>query len=309
METVAFALKILDKKELYNSSSGGAFTALSNYILGNGGIIVAASFNYEKQQTELKLCHNVFERNEARGSKYMQVYPLNSFNECLKWIERNNGPVMFVGTGCQAEAFRLFSEIKHVRDRVYIVDLICHGVSSPILWKDYSLLMGDFEYITFRDKSISWKQPRAFVKKGKKEKSIREYLNIFYNNCCLRPSCYECQFAKTERYVDLTIGDFWGVDKALPDFDDEGGVSLVLAHSEKGIAWIENIKDMVILEKVDLADCIQHNLVLPTEKPKDRNQFWQDYNLKDFKYIAEKYGGWVPAWKKLLRSLKRKILK
>ena len=284
-----YALRLKDKDELNNSSSGGAFTAISDLFLASGNAVVSAIYNYDTNQNEFVLYTTSEERNKARGSKYMQAYPLNSFQEAEHWIKENDKDLLFVGTGCQADGFRMYAELKGFRDKTTIVGIICHGTSSPKIWKDY--VGGKIDYLTFKDKRNGWKNPTAYMLKGGKEKSISDYVSIFYNRCALRPSCYECPYATTERKVDLTIGDFWGIDKVMPEFYSSKGSSLVLVHTEKGQRLFEMIKDKVEWRESNTTDCLQPNLINPTERSPRREEFWFDYRKKGISFVIKKYTG------------------
>ena len=160
---------------------------------------------------------------KAKGSKYMQSKPGDIYRKAYHWLMENpEKELLFVGMGCQSDGFRKFSEIKGIRDRVYIVDIICHGSPSPKLWREYAESIqekdGEITYLTFKDKRNGWKSPTAYVKVNGAEKSIKDYVKVFYNRCALRPSCYECPYATTERKTDMTIGDFWHIEETIPDF-------------------------------------------------------------------------------------------
>lgn len=298
----AYALRLKDKHELNKSSSGGAFTAISDAFLDSGNAVVSAIYNYETNQNEFVLYTTKKDRDKARGSKYMQAYPLNSFREAEQWIKTNDKELLFVGTGCQADGFRRYAEQKGFRKKTIIVGIICHGTPSPKIWKDY--VGGKVDYLTFKDKRNGWKSPTAYAIKDGKQKSISDYVSIFYNKCTLRPSCYECPYATTERKVDLTIGDFWGIDKVMPDFYSPEGNSLVLVHTEKGQGLFEKIKDKVEWQESNVNDCLQPNLIKPTEKSPRREEFWADYQKKGISFVLKKYAG-----SSVMSKVKRKLRK
>lgn len=297
-----YALRLKDKKELNNSSSGGAFTAISDVFLSSGNAVVSAIYNYDTNQNEFVLYSTSEERDKARGSKYMQTYPLDSFHKAEQWVKEKNKELLFVGTGCQADGFRMYAEQKGFRDKTTIVGIICHGTPSPKIWKDY--VDGKIDYLTFKDKRNGWKNPTAYVLINGKEKSISDYVSIFYNRCALRPSCYECPYATTERSVDLTIGDFWGIEKVIPDFYSPEGNSLVLVHTEKGQRLFEMIKDKVEWRESNTTDCLQPNLIRPTERSPRREEFWFDYRKKGISFVIKKYTG-----VSFMSRIKRKINK
>lgn len=303
-KTKAFAVKLKDSQKLEHSSSGGAFTAISDVFLSCGEAVVSPVYNYETCQTEFVLYDTTKVRDEARGSKYMQSYPLDIFQESETWLKNNNGNLLFVGVGCQADGFRRFMELRGLRNRVTIVGIICHGSSSPKIWKDYVRGKSNLANLNFRDKRDGWHKPVAHVDINGKEKSIQDYLTLFYNRCALRPSCYQCPYATTEREVDLTIGDFWGVEKVLPDFNINGGVSLVLVHTEKGQEVFEKAKDSVYWKESNTKDCLQPNLIKPTERSPRRDEFWSDYENHGIRFILKKYAPQPSILRRAVRKFK-----
>ena len=166
IDTIVYAGRIKDKSALMSSSSGGAFTALSDFFLKNDNAVVAAIYNYENHMTEFQMILDEKQRERAKGSKYMQSKPGYIYREAYRWLMENpKKELLFVGMGCQSDGFRKFTEIKGIRDRVYIVDIICHGSPSPKLWKEYAESIqrkdGKITYLTFKDKRNGWKSPTA----------------------------------------------------------------------------------------------------------------------------------------------------
>lgn len=110
---------------------------------------------------------------------------------------------------------------------------------------------------------------------------------------------------------DITIADYWGIEKAAPEFDDNKGVSLVLVNNEAGEKIFEKVKKRLIWKQTKLEDSMQPPLKAPFPKPDNREQFWSDFENKSFEYVAKKYGGigLKNDAKLLLRKIKRKIKK
>ena len=294
-KTIVYAGRLKDKAALLSSSSGGAFTALSNLFINSGNAVAAAVYNYESHTTEFHLILNKDHRNQAKGSKYMQSKPGDIFKQAYTWLMENpDKKLLFIGMGCQADGFRRFAELKGISDRVCIVDIICHGSPSPKLWKEYAESIekkhGKITYLTFKDKRDGWKSPTAYVEVGGKEISIRDYVRIFYNRCALRPSCYECPYATMTRKTDMTIGDFWGIDERIPDFYNPDGNSLFLIHTDKGVELFEKIKEDLDYRLSDTTQCWQPNLEAPTKRSELREMFWSDYQKKGIGFLMKKYG-------------------
>ena len=309
IDTIVYAGRLKDKSALMSSSSGGAFTALSDAFLKSGDAVVAAVYNYENHTVEFQMILDEKQRERAKGSKYMQSKPGDIYQEAYRWLMDNpKKELLFVGMGCQSDGFRKFSEIKRIRDRVHIVDIICHGSPSPKLWREYAESIqkkdGKITYLTFKDKRNGWKSPTAYVKVNGSERPLKDYVRVFYNQCALRPSCYECPYATTERKTDMTIGDFWHIEETIPDFYDPNGNSLFLIHTDRGEELFEKVRDNLDYRLSNTAQCWQANLEAPTQKSKQRDVFWNDYQKKGIDFVIKKYGT-VP----MKTKVKNKLLK
>lgn len=295
-KTKVYAGRAKDRNVLENSSSGGMMTVLTDYILRNNGVVVCAVYQYAEKQVTYSIIKTAEERDTARGSKYVQSIMGNIFVQAEEWLKENpDKELLFIGMGCQAAAFQKYMKMKKLDSRVYIVDIICHGSPSPLLWETYANMLEEkycssITNLTFKDKRYGWNKPTAVVTIKGKEVFLDEYVKIFYSKMVLRPSCYSCPYAKVERTTDMTIGDYWGIEKVMPDFYDSLGNSLILLHSEKGKHLFEQIKNDLEYSESNTKDCLQPNLMKPTEKPEKRDVFWSDYKKKGICYVSKKYG-------------------
>lgn len=295
IDTIVYAGRLKDKSALMSSSSGGAFTALSDFFLKNGNAVVAAIYNYENHTAEFQMIFDEVQRDKAKGSKYMQSKPGDIYREAYRWLMENpEKELLFIGMGCQADGFRKFAEMRGFRERVYIVDIICHGSPSPRLWKEYAESIekkyGKITYLTFKNKRNGWKSPTAYVTVNGQEHLIKDYVKVFYNRCALRPSCYECPYATTERKTDITIGDFWHIEETIPDFYNKNGNSLFLIHTDRGEQLFEAVKEKLEYRLSNTKQCWQANLEAPTKRSELRDKFWSDYQKKGVDFIMKKYG-------------------
>lgn len=312
-ETMSYAVKNKDENIRIKSSSGGTFTAISEYVLKEDGVIYGAIYG-EGFEVVHKRVTTEAELEELRGSKYVQSNLGESFKQ-IKDDLKDGKKVLFVGTPCQV--YGLSKCLKqNERENLIMVDLICHGVPSPKLWKNYVEYLekeykSPLKYFTFRNKEEGWRGYHLLAKfqNGKESKSRKVYsfLNIFGSDIALRESCYHCPFSTTQRISDMTIGDFWGVEKALPEFDDNKGISLMLIHSEKGLRIFREIEKQLSYKKTSIQDCLQHNLREPTRKPEKSERFWQDFQKHDYAYLAKKYG--VVGAKSVLKNKMQVLLK
>lgn len=295
-KAMVYAGRIDDTEKLYFSSSGGAFTVLTDSFFSHQCAVVSAIYNYDTYQTEFSIILTRNKRDLARGSKYMQSKPGAIFKDAEQWLKDNqNKTLLFVGMGCQADGFRKYAELKGFRERVYIVDIVCHGSPSPKLWREYAQSIereygGKISYLTFKDKRNGWNSPTALVVINNKEIPIKDYVRIFYNCCALRPSCHVCPYAAMDRKTDMTIGDFWHIEQTIPDFYDPNGTSLFLIHTNRGEELFEKIKGNLDYRLSDTKQCWQANLEAPTPVSEHRQEFWNDYKRKGIEYIMKKYG-------------------
>jgi coenzyme F420-reducing hydrogenase beta subunit len=258
-----------------------------------------------------------------KGSKYVQSNMGNCFVECKN--ELNKGRlVLFTGTGCQIHGLLRYLDVANVStDRLYTMDLVCHGTPSPGVWKQYIM---EYEKrsgtkvidVNFRDKNVKgW---GAHIEKYKfsdgNEINNEKWATVFYRHVMFRESCYNCKYTTTNRKSDITVADFWGVGKVLPELDDNRGVSLVLVHSEKGKEIFNALCKKVIVKEVPLKKCMQPQLMHPAEKKYDYNFFWMLYKKNHQKAVCFYFFPSFPAsilfsietmLKKLKKVLKKLI--
>ena len=315
-ETKVYGGRLKDRAKLLKSSSGGAFTALSDVFLKNGNAVVCSTYNYETHQQEYRLIITEKERDSARGSKYVESLPGNIFREAEEWLNANpDKQLLFVGMGCQAAGFQSYIEVTGLRHRTTVVDMICHGSPSPRILREYAKSLekkqGKINALTFRDKRNGWEYPTAVANINGSEVSLEQYMKIFRNRKAMRLSCHKCPYTTTERMTDITIGDFWHIEDKIPDKYDEMGTSLFIIHTEKGLKLFEEVKNSIDWFESNTTDCWQLNLEKPTELSKERNQFWQDYFDYGIDYIIKKYGtySFMMKMKRKLKMNLKKILR
>lgn len=295
-ERKVYAARLKDRDKLIKSSSGGAFYALSEAMLKRGGAVICSSYDPERHRERFVLITSEKERDKARGSVYVQSEPDDIHRKAITYLkEDSKRQILFVGMGCQAAGFLSLMKAKGLSDRVVVCDIICHGSPSPLIWREYASYRekkhgGRITYLTFKDKTNGWKKPLPYVTINNKNIEIRDYVKIFYSACALRPSCHECPYACFERGSDITIGDFWGIDKTIPDFYDEKGNSVIMIQSEKGeklFGEAAGIMETILSEK---NICMQKNLQSPTPVSDKREQFWRDYEQGGIQTLIRKYG-------------------
>lgn len=317
MNTKVYACYLNDVEELNKSSSGGAFTALTNVIFKLQGTVIACKYDYATHTVKFSCAKNIKERNEMRGSKYIQADSGDLYTLLYKELqEEKESPIMIVGTPCQiagVKSLMFYKKISSTRKIIYC-DLICHGVSSPGMWRDYinsqeKLNNKKVKFITFKDKSRGWIRPtaKAILTDGK-EIFIEDYAMLYRSNDFMRKSCYECKYCTLNRNTDITIGDFWGIQDVDSEFANMRGTSLIMVHTELGKKIFQKVSDELVVRKSKITDCIQPNMKEPTKKTKKYNKIQKDYMKYGVNYIIEKYVHFGPG-NKLIRRIRRKYFR
>lgn len=250
------------------SSSGGMFTILANYFLENNGYVCGASFDKNWKVKHI-IIDNKKDLDKLRGSKYVQSDLGNIFKDVKNLLEKNS-KVLFTGTPCQIAGIKSFLGKEY--ENLYLVDLLCHGVPSPKIWIQY--LKEEFKYkdikaINFRDKHNFWYMlPQSITYPNKKvvkcEFQIMDFMKTFLNNICNRPSCNDCQFATYNRLSDITIGDFWGIQKYTENMLDQYGTSMTVINNQKGFDLFNIVKEN--LYKYELINTENNEITALTAK-------------------------------------------
>lgn len=311
-DSAAFAAINKDEKIRAESSSGGIFTAIAEKAVSAGAVVFGAKFT-----SDFSVIHcsadNADDLAEFRGSKYVQSVIGNSFTKCRDLLDCGKN-VLFSGTPCQIAGLKTF--LKKNYSNLLTADFICHGVPSPLLWEKYvssKITKSQNHKITkinFRNKSSGWKNYSFSVNyaDGSSYKQIfrdNEYMRLFLKDICLRPSCYNCIFKGFHRHSDITLGDFWGIEHELPNFNDNRGTSFVIAHTDKGKEMITKL-DNCIIQKISAEQGAKYNpsLIKSADCPTSRTAFFADLsdNNLNIGKLAAKY-----ASDSLLLRIKKKI--
>lgn len=271
-----------DNNILMKSSSGGVTNAFANEVLKNDGIVIGAAFSENKNSVEYVIIKNQDDLERLFGSKYVWCYPGESLNILYKvLLENPEKMILITGVPCYVDGVRLFLEQKKLNSKnVIFCSLICHGGGSPRLWREYLDLFyknKKINNISFKDKRNGWEKPTPVINTNRGEESLGKYQRLFNSDNFMRPCCYTCPYATINRECDISIGDFWGIDKELPNYN-KYGVSCVFTHSENGERFLAKCSDRLLISEMPIKSGIQKNLRQPTGKPALRNFFWFVYN-------------------------------
>lgn len=277
------------------SSSGGIFSILAEYTINKGGVVFGARLSDDCKSVYHCMIDNIDDISLFRGSKYVQSDINGAYKSVKEQLDKGRF-VLFSGTTCQVEGLILFLQKKY--EKLLLIDFICHGVPSPKVFRKY------IEYVEekyssphkvfFRDKTNGWDDYSFHIDYYNGKKHI-EPLNknlygiTFLNDLCLRKSCYKCKFRKPNHKSDMTISDFWGIDKSVPEMNDNKGISAVIVNSESGKKIFNDIKCNMIYKEVTFYDVEKHNSVL--RQPvihKNRERFYKNLDNIDFKKNVKK---------------------
>lgn len=314
----AYATKNKDKEQRDNSTSGGMFKILSKYVLEKKGVVFGVKLN-----KDLVAVHDYGETEEEckkfSFSKYVRS-DLNGSYEKIKEFLNNDRYVLFTGTPCQVQGLRNF--LGKDNDKLILCEIICHANPSPKVLKTYLKAQEKIENkkiknIYFRSKNKEMDNMAYIEFEDGTKKKIEEYITAFSGNQLInRPSCYNCKFVNENRKADFTIGDLWGIEKILPEFNDNKGISLLTVNSKKAESIFKEIENMLEYKEVDLYQAFEYNHHTNLPKNKNRDYFFEKLaegtiNQNNIIDYIKKYTK-TPLYKKILRKAKRifkKIIK
>lgn len=307
----AYSLAINDKDVLFNSTSGGAFTALSDAVLNKGGLIIGAVLEPDFTVRHI-VAENKQERDRMRGSKYVQSDTGTIYSQLKQYLKQDKY-VMFVGAPCQTAGLLQF--LGKPYKNLLTVDFLCHGWPSNSFFKEHiknseNRINKRIQSYSFRSKVFGWMpaditsvEVRNMKKKYKFQ--LQSFFSFFANNYSLRPSCFNCKYRSHYRYSDITIADFWGIEK-LTSKKDRKGTSLVLINSEKGSELFQRIQNECSIQQFPVED-ILFRVSTKTVKQDKRSEFWQLYHEKGYDALVDKY--YNQSNYKKFRFLVKKIVK
>ena len=281
-------------EQYMQSSSGGIFILLCEYIISKGGIVCGATYDKDFV-VKHSFAKTLDECRAFQGSKYVQsdirgIYPK------IKSILKNKVSVLFSGTPCQVAGLKLY--LRKNYDNLYTVDLICHGVPSPLIFKDYlNFVKGKNIILHINMKSKSKKKGTTIRFDFLNGKYVSQTLKtdlwnkLYFGSFIVRPSCHNCQFTHYNRIGDITIGDSWGINKYYPNFHADKMTSLLFVNTHKGAFLYDRISNQIDKIEITKEESMQPQLQYPTKKSLEREAFWEDYIKYGFNYVIKKYLG------------------
>lgn len=262
-----------DEEIRCQSSSGGIFTLLAEQTIKEGGVVFGARFDESWQVT-----HDYTESIEGiaplRGSKYVQSRIGDTYLKAEAFLKQGR-KVLFTGTPCQIAGLKHYLHKEY--DNLLTIEVICHGTPSPLIWKRYLHEVSQGEKVTnvnFRDKVSGWKTYSITIQGNKGNIHQTPYpqdpfMRGFLSDIYLRPSCYACPAKSGKSGADITLGDFWGIDKTSPSIDDNKGCSLVMAISSTGLTHCQQatlLSEASYEQALSYNPSIEHSVSIPTNR-------------------------------------------
>ena len=296
-----FACWHKDKRIRRDSTSGGAFSALAESVIKHGGVVYGAVFDCFPL-----VRHAAVETMEGlvkfRNSKYVQSEIGYVFRDVKDQLAQGRR-VLFSGTACQIDGLCTYLGDTDRRNLV-TVDLVCHGVPSPLLFSEYihyleNKYQSPITSYNFRVKKPGWNLHSTEIRFKNHRPIVSNFFeNAFFRgflrNYFLRPCCHVCRHANSNRPGDITLSDFWGYKPMRSDGrdnDKDRGVSMVMLNSSAGCKLFEESKGSLAVWPRKVEDATYGNPALnaPYPEPPDRRQFWIDHGRISFEELLLKY--------------------
>lgn len=318
-----------NKEQLGKSSSGGMFSAIAGNAIKNDTYVCGANLSFKDNKAIVKhiLINGEKDISLLQGSKYVYSVASDGFEEVLTML-KNGNRVLFSGTPCQVDAVKSLAGSKYQND-LYTIDIICHGVPSQQLFNDYLELESQKRKLSitnfvFRNKKYGWGLDGDILGNtfdGKNvshhiEPDTSSYYHYFLEGDIYRDSCYNCPYAQKNRTGDITIGDYWGVEKydsALMKenggiFSGKDGVSCVFINTDKGKKLWESCADVIDSRAVEFDNVaiINTQLNKPASYSHMRQRLLTAYIDSGYKGIQKIFFTW--RIKRKIKSVIKKIL-
>ena len=314
---IAVACTAKDEIFTKQSSSGGVFAILANIFIKKQAVIYGAAFDDDWNVKHIRV-----NQKEDLKKLYTSKYVQSDMTDNFKFVKADldsGKEVLFAGTPCQVAGLK--SYLGKDYDNLTTVDFICHGVPSPSVWKCYinekaESLKSKIIDISFRDKKDGWKNYYFMVRTSNGNINYEKagdniYMNGFLKDLYLRPSCYDCKFKTLNRASDITLADFWGIDKVSPEMYDKKGVSLCWTSSKKGSDILAEVLKQTVYKKVDLQEAVRHNpsAIKSVNVHKNRDKFFKAFaeSHDDVTKLIEKYYDTRSLRKRLSYKFKMKL--
>lgn len=290
---ICFAAKHTDEDVRAASRSGGVFTALTDLVLENGGVVYGCVLSEDFTRAQHIRAVTKSERDRMRGSKYIPSEVDDCYRQCAKDLTEGK-QVLFSGTPCQIEALNCFLDVKKADiSKLIRVDILCFSVASPEVWRKFLEWQADggkIESADFRDKGrFGWAHHEETLVIDGEVKSSRVFAQIFGSRISAPPHCSKCYFKNTDRPSDITLGDYWGINDLDSDFNDNKGVSLVIPNTKNGEKLLKLCEKDIVLKQFNLYESLQPALGGMCQQNEKSDAFFKSLEKRGFEKTVNKY--------------------
>lgn len=269
------------------SSSGGMFTLLANYVLEQGGCVCGAAYRDDWSVHHI-IVDNKEDLQKLRGSKYLQSDTEKCYTK-IKILLDDNKKVLF--TGCPCQVAGLYSYLGKDYENLLTMELLCHGTPSYKIFKKYleeEHKDKNISRIEFRDKALNWCSTNLVLYHDENFEICNiktdPYEKGFHRGLFNRHSCAPCKFAKLPRSADITVADWWGINKFISNMDDKKGTSLVLINNPKAEIVYNIIKKQIYKqENIELENAKKScnvTIFKPLKHHRNRTRFFKNFDTK-----------------------------
>ncbi len=313
------------------SSSGGIFSMLAQQVIEEGGVVFGAKFN-ERWEVVHDYCDTLEGLAAFRGSKYVQ----SAMGTCYRHVQsflKEGRKVLFSGTPCQVAGMHRYLQKDY--DNLLTVDIVCHGVPSPLVWRKYvealqscpkggagnnTVLSSSINAIPvikgieFRNKSNGWKTYH-FVVRGnteifKESHGENLFMRGFLRDIYLRPSCYACPAKSGKSHSDITLADYWGIERQHPEMDDDKGTNLVLLNTAKGCQQFYDLNTTIQESTYMQALSGNPSIEKSVAQPSLRKYFYKSFQQGQFAEAIQKtFNKMEPSFSDKVRFNVKQLLK
>ena len=277
-------------------ASGGVATGFGRYIISQGGVVFGATFSAGKElDCVIGMAETEEELEQFKTSKYVQSYAGDSYKKAKEQLDKGR-EVLYIGMPCQIAGLQGYLRRKY--ENLITVDLVCQGVIPASYLQEYAKEKCPgmkIERASFRG---TYDYDMCFYEMGESKPCYRKenYMDLYYSafqkKLTMRDNCYECQYARKERISDITIGDFWGIDRTTLLEQHDGKISEILVNTKKGQELLQQCKTAFYLEERTVEEAVKGNgqLCGPSVPHKDYEKFRDLYLEKGFVKAVEKTG-------------------
>lgn len=308
-----YAFQYHDEEVRKKSASGALFPAFAKFFIYDLHGYVCGCVLDDDLMPKHIISDKWKDVERMQDSKYVQSDMNNCFEQ-ISMLLKNEQYVLFSGTSCQVKGLKASLEKRKISThKLLTIDFFCHGVPSPLIWKEYldyyakrkkRCVVG----FRFRNKKYGWGKDseargtcylsnmyykdKQSTKKDDVSFFARQWFKIFFSNLCIRQYCHKCPYTNIEKPADVTMGDFWGIEQFYPDFNDHKGCSLAIVRTRKANDWFLSLPDTEILE-VQIGNVVkrQSNAFAPSCAHPLREAFWYDYYQHGYSFVLKKYLG------------------